>query len=84
MTMGTLLFNHVGQGWDVYNVMVLPAHAPPVQHVECRRAFYAGAQTVLERLNALGDLSEADAMAALSDMHAEMQAFADLISKGAA
>lgn len=32
--------------WRSYRAEVLPANAPTVQMVECRRAFYAGAQAL--------------------------------------
>jgi hypothetical protein len=29
--------------WQSYDAAIIPKAAPPVQHEECRRAFYAGA-----------------------------------------
>jgi hypothetical protein len=40
----------IGQGWDKYRALVVPANAIPVQIQECRRAFYAGASEVLYSL----------------------------------
>jgi hypothetical protein len=43
----------IGQGWDKYRALVVPANAIPVQIQECRRAFYAGASEVLYSLEVL-------------------------------
>jgi hypothetical protein len=37
---------HIQEEFDSYRKAVIPADAPLVQVVECRRAFYAGAQAL--------------------------------------
>lgn len=37
----------IEESWNSYSRDVLPQDAPLIQRVECRRAFYAGAQGLL-------------------------------------
>jgi hypothetical protein len=37
----------VARAWDTYRALVVPANAIDIQVRECRRAFYAGAQAIL-------------------------------------
>lgn len=41
--------------WRSYRAEVLPAGAPTVQVIECRRAFYAGAQALRAEFLATSD-----------------------------
>ena len=38
---------HIEEKWNEYEEVVVPAHAGAVQRLESRRAFYAGAQSML-------------------------------------
>jgi hypothetical protein len=41
--------------WESYRAGVMPSNAPPVQVIECRRAYYAGAQGLMAQiLNGIG------------------------------
>ncbi len=40
--------NDLEQKWHEYRLKVLPLDAPHVQVIECRRAFYLGAKSVIE------------------------------------
>jgi len=45
--------------WTSYRRDVVPADAPPVQLIECRRAFYAGAAAMLSgMMDAAGEPGE--------------------------
>lgn len=36
------------EGWNLYQDKVIPKDAPELQHQECKRAFFAGAQWLLQ------------------------------------
>lgn len=75
----------IGQAWDRYRSMVVPAQAGAIQIRECRSAFYAGASSLLDELirieagppgvPATEDQVNAGAMA-LEGMRLELEAFA--------
>jgi len=63
--------------WQEYRRAVIPADAPPVQIVECRRAFYGGLWALMCRLYANADGTMTDTAAAdyMKDLEAEMRRF---------
>lgn len=63
--------------WLEYRRAVIPADAPPVQIIECRRAFYGGAWALFCRQsgNAGAGMSDAEACAWFAELEAEMQRF---------
>lgn len=63
--------------WQGYRRAVIPADAPPVQIIECRRAFYGGAWALLTRLaaNAEANMPDADAVAYLKQLTEEQERF---------
>lgn len=63
------------QKWESYLTEVLPADAPEIQRVECRRAFYAGAKAVQAMLLATSELDEDSAVAVLERLDGELEAF---------
>jgi hypothetical protein len=67
----------VESGWASFARAVLPADAPPDQHREMRRAFYAGAWWFLSGFASLGepDVSEEEGVRALEAAKAEIDAF---------
>jgi hypothetical protein len=46
--------------WQSYDRHIVPAHAPLVQHEECRRAFYAGAWACYQLVLAIAGEPDAD------------------------
>lgn len=40
---------------------VLPADAPPIQHIEMRRAFFAGAYATIDEIRKISDVPDTDA-----------------------
>jgi len=69
-------------GWLVYRKHLMPADAGAVQIAETEQAFYAGAQHLFASI--MGALDEdaeptEDDMRRMSDIHEELNAFADLL-----
>ncbi len=73
--------------WDSYARRVMSPNAPPIQHQECRRAFYAGGEGLLVAImNALDpgeEPTDAD-LDRMNSLHAELEQFADDVVKGKA
>ena len=69
----------MAEEWDKYARGVLPADAPLVQKQETRRAFYAGAQSILFRvIKSLApdtEPTQAD-LQMMKNLHQELQDFA--------
>lgn len=67
----------IAEQWSGFEADVLPPDAPPVQRQEMRRAFYAGAWSMLSALQQLGDaeISEAEGCDALEAYRRECEAF---------
>jgi hypothetical protein len=74
------------QAWESYERDVMPHDAGHSQRVETRRAFYAGAQAVLQMALAIGEdsVSEAQGVFALEVLRQECEAFVGLIREGKA
>lgn len=78
--------NDVHQGWDRYQRVVVPADAPMIQLLECRRAYFAGAQAVAEILRRIedDDGTAEQRKTALDDCIAEIKAFQARVAAGRA
>jgi hypothetical protein len=58
-------------GWQSYDRGVIPADAPPVQHEECRRSFYAGAWLMFNLMMAATASTDDDCEDRLAALQAE-------------
>jgi len=68
----------IKNSWLNYRVLVLPANAPAIQVIECRRAFYAGAASLFGSvMNSLspGDGVEDSDMRVMEDLDKEIKDF---------
>lgn len=73
--------------WVLYRTRVLAVNAPPIQVSECRRAFYAGVQSILlDGLLGIGDdsVSEEQGVAHLDSLHKECEQFSRDVMAGKA
>lgn len=62
--------------WQSYADQVLPRDAPTIQRVECRRAFYAGAQAFLGLMTGpVADASEDAGVAMIEGYRQELAVF---------
>jgi hypothetical protein len=64
--------------WKSYRQRVMPPTAGPVQILETKRAFYAGAQSFLalsSKLMSDGDAVNPDDIRAIARIHAELSEF---------
>lgn len=76
----------IAQAWLSYRSRVLPQDAPSIQVIECRRAFYAGAQafwTEMQALSGPGSDATADEARALDSLQQELRQFARSVEAGA-
>ena len=77
----------MAEQWDQFARAVLPKDAPRVQHQEMRRAFYAGAESILFRvIQAFAPETEpTDAdLQIMSDLDDELKAFTKAVKEGRA
>lgn len=76
----------MAEQWDQFARGVLAPDAPAIQRKEMRRAFYAGAQSILFRVIEAfapeSEPTEAD-LQVMTDLHEELQDFAKLVKRGA-
>lgn len=72
--------------WESYNLAVLPDDAGPVQRKECRRAFYAGAGSMLAEFVRIGGDSVSDdaAESCARGLANECEEFAEAVKRGKA
>jgi len=75
----------VAQAWDDYHEIVIPQNAGPLQVRECKRAFYAGAESLMVTIS--HGLSEAlevrqEDVEHLVALQAELMAFARDVGEG--
>jgi hypothetical protein len=74
--------------WNQYRTEVMPADAGAIQVAECRRAFYAGVESALNRLAAemsAGDsLDDPNDERALGEVNRELSDFARDVKEGRA
>lgn len=78
--------NTIQEQWDLFNSLVIPVNAPPIQKQEMRRSFYAGAQAMAKIQLAITEkgVSQEQATEILSGCHDEITEFAELLKKGKA
>jgi len=73
--------------WRSYAEHVIPANAPDAQRVECRRAFYAGAQALygglIKMLDPGDEPTDAD-LARMEAIHDELEQFCEDVARGRA
>jgi len=78
----------VAEQWDSFSRAVLPPHVGYAQRRDMRRAFYAGAQSILysmmTALSPKGDEPTEDDIALISNVTRELSDFAESVTKGAA
>ena len=74
----------VAQAWDDYRAIVMPKNAGPTQVKECRRAFYAGAETLFAMTRLLEPAFIPDDAAYVANLHDELIAFAHDVQEGVA
>jgi hypothetical protein len=77
----------VREAWAIYRSRVIPSSAGSVQIQECRRAFYAGAESlmvaIMDGLDPSRDPTEGDE-AYLNALHQELLVFAIDVKEGRA
>jgi hypothetical protein len=62
--------------WLSFEGDVIPLDAPPIQHVEMRRAFYSGAIAILQFTEQIAEIPDERAgMQMLERLHIEKRAF---------
>jgi hypothetical protein len=77
----------IGAKWEDYCKSVIPKNAPQIQITESRRAFYAGAQGVMDAMaKQMSDSPDEtpNEIAVVQDVMAELDEFAQLIALGKA
>lgn len=77
----------MAEQWDQFARLIFTKDTPAVQRSEMRRAFYAGAQSILFKVIASfapeSDPTEAD-LQIMQDLSDELQEFAKLVASGRA
>ncbi len=78
--------NRIEEQFVSYQMKVIPEGASGVQLRETQRAFYAGAQVVMELLRAIGDeaVTEQEGEHILQDVYQELQQFNLMVQDGKA
>ncbi len=78
--------NRIQEAWLDFKRKVIPEDAPNIQLQECRRAFYAGAQSSFSVYVSIGDevVSEDDGVKILEDLRDELAEFPKMILEGRA
>jgi hypothetical protein len=77
--------NTIRDAWLDFESKVIDADASPLQRIEMRRAFYAGATSVvLMHVGPIADASEAAGVAMIQGLIDECFAFAGRVKEGAA
>ncbi len=78
--------NTVQEKWDSFSLLVVPKDASPVQRQEMRRAFYAGAEAMMQIQWAVGaeDISEDAGIHILEGCRSELQGFVEQVVAGEA
>jgi hypothetical protein len=74
------------EAWESFVKNVMPAAAPAIQHQEMRRAFYAGAYSMLVLVTeaAPDSISEDEGVALLEGLAQECAAFHKTLAEGKA
>lgn len=71
--------------WREYEAKIVPASAGPVQRVETRQAFYAGAQSLFSGITkglSDGDEATPEDLSMMDSLAAELRAFGEEIRRG--
>ena len=78
--------NTVQEQWQIFEALVVPKNAPPVQRQEMRRAFYAGAEAMMRIQWNIGDssVSEDAGIQILEGCRDELKRFAQQVANNAA
>lgn len=78
--------NTIAAHWESYRAEVLPEDAGLVQITECRRAFYAGAQAMINLYAVIAEpsVSEDAGMAMISGFLDESRRFGEEVGAGRA
>jgi len=76
--------NTIQQQWCMFEKTVIPVDAPQMQRQEMRRAFYAGAESMLRLQYGMGDVSDDAGVAMIEGWHDECRRFAQQVAIGAA
>jgi hypothetical protein len=76
----------IQEAWNSYLRDVVPHDAPAVQITESKRAFFAGAQALIQAVVAIGedDVTEDQGVEILEDCQRELQAFLADVTGGRA
>ena len=67
--------SHIDDRWKNYRLKVIPLDAPELQAIECRRAYYAGAQAVIDIALGLTTGSQQAAAKQMRDLKEEVLRF---------
>ena len=70
---------HIDERWKTYRLKVVPLDAPELQAIEGRRAFYAGAQAVVDMLLSSASQGQVQAVRELAGLKAEVETFRALV-----
>jgi hypothetical protein len=79
--------DRLGEQWRDYRARVIPVQAPTIQARECRRAFYAGAASMLQVIMVglePGLEPTKEDLAKMDELMAELDRFADALKEGRA
>ncbi len=74
--------NDIEVAWMEYRMRVLPADAPHVQVVECRRSFYAGATSVVKMALHFTGQTAGEAAKQMQGLRAECERFTFEVGSG--
>jgi biotin synthase-like enzyme len=75
----------VAQAWEMYRDTVIPPDAHVTQFIECKRAFYAGARSLLTDIMIMADPGADptdEDMDMMEDLELELQQFAADVAAG--
>lgn len=74
----------IGEAWNKYRNKVVPENCSLIQSMETRRAFYAGAQSMLTIVRGVGEaqISEDHGIAILERLQEEQLEFLRSITRG--
>ncbi len=74
----------IREEWQSYALGVIPSGAPKVQFQECKRAFYAGARSLLQLMRQAGEMTDREAVTMLGRLEQELTAFRRDVEAGRA
>jgi len=76
--------SHIEDRWKNYRLKVIPLDAPELQAIECRRAYFAGAQAVIDIALGLTTGSQQAAAKQMRDLKEEVLRFKAQVVAGRA